>query len=90
MNKSLPSLAIFFSAPIIIKITPFGKEFAMMIPHCHGVDDIVAQGYHLRVRTTKPELRFVQSPGLKNTPQSTKKARHHGQSPAVISRSAQT
>ena len=47
-------------------------------------------GVSLARATTKPESWFVQSPGVKNTPQSTKKARHHDQSSVVISGSAQT
>ena len=59
-----------------------------MILHCHGVGDIVAQGVSLARATTKPESRFVQSPEVKNTPQSTKNARHHDLSSTIISGSA--
>jgi hypothetical protein len=46
-RQSPPSLTDFFSASIIIKINPCSKEFAMMIPHRHGVGNVVAWGYHL-------------------------------------------
>ena len=47
-------------------------------------------GVSLARATTKPESWFVQSPEVKNMPQSTKKACHHDLSPTVSSRSAPT
>ena len=51
-----------FLNAIFIKITPHGKEFAMLLPRPHGVGNVVARGYHLRGATRKPESCFVQSP----------------------------
>jgi hypothetical protein len=44
LSASSPPPSLILLNAIFIKIIPPGKEFAMMIPHSHGVGNVVAQG----------------------------------------------
>ena len=51
-----------FLNAIFIKITPHGKEFAMLLPRPHGVGNVVTRGYHLRMRLRSPNRGLCSPP----------------------------